>query len=304
MRGNVAELVWDYYGVYPDRMQIDPSGPANGTFRGLDGISSIRGRRGGAYFHETHHLRAARRGAYELGQRTSETGFRLARTAFDSWGREVGEGTCWDGVVNGAEDDIDCGGGLCKLCTCTNGVRDGHETDTDCGGRTESEEGHCDPCPEFDSCNHDSDCEYESSCLDGVCNSCLVADYEGGFTTTVFHFCPALNTWAAAVSDCERRGGILASISTIAENDWGYDNATTVSGRPFWIGLNDEVVEGEYRWEGDPDGAVLERIPWVEGQPDGGSGENCVEAFGTSRRWSDSNCSLERGYICRLVEPD
>src|SRR5690606_20158144 len=66
---------------------------------------------------------------------------------------------CGDGVLNGLETDVDCGGGECVGCavgdtcatgsdcregvctsgtcdtpTCTDGVANGDETDVDCGG--------------------------------------------------------------------------------------------------------------------------------------------------------------------------
>ena len=43
--------------------------------------------------------------------------------------------TCTDGVQNGNETDVDCGGPDCPACpTCTDGVQNGNETDVDCGG--------------------------------------------------------------------------------------------------------------------------------------------------------------------------
>jgi hypothetical protein len=44
--------------------------------------------------------------------------------------------TCMDGVKNGAETGIDCGGGTCPACvvSCFDGAKDGNETDIDCGG--------------------------------------------------------------------------------------------------------------------------------------------------------------------------
>src|SRR5205823_3728276 len=69
--------------------------------------------------------------------------------------------TCSDGVKNGTETDVDCGGTSCPKCAngkvcslatdcssgncsagvcappangCTDGVKDGNETDVDCGG--------------------------------------------------------------------------------------------------------------------------------------------------------------------------
>ena len=50
--------------------------------------------------------------------------------------------TCDDGIQNGDETDVDCGGLSCDPCpTCTDGIQNGNETDVDCGGPD------CDPCP-------------------------------------------------------------------------------------------------------------------------------------------------------------
>ena len=49
--------------------------------------------------------------------------------------------TCVDGIMNGLETGIDCGGPACPACPdCNNGIQDGNETDVDCGGA-------CAPCP-------------------------------------------------------------------------------------------------------------------------------------------------------------
>lgn len=63
-----------------------------------------------------------------------------------------GPPTCTDGVQNGDEEGIDCGGATCPACpepTCTDGIQNGDETGVDCGGAT------CPACP---------------TCTDGVQN--------------------------------------------------------------------------------------------------------------------------------------
>ncbi|MCB0560802.1 MAG: T9SS type A sorting domain-containing protein [Phaeodactylibacter sp.] len=48
--------------------------------------------------------------------------------------------TCSDGVLNGNETDVDCGGPDCPACpTCSDGIQNGDETGVDCGGS-------CAPC--------------------------------------------------------------------------------------------------------------------------------------------------------------
>jgi hypothetical protein len=87
--------------------------------------------------------------------------------------------SCTDGVQNGAETDLDCGGGgLCGACSdgkvcaangdctsqvctgnvcqapsCTDGVQNGAETDLDCGGG-----GLCGACSDGQGCSVDTDC--------------------------------------------------------------------------------------------------------------------------------------------------
>lgn len=48
---------------------------------------------------------------------------------------------CYNGIQDGSETGIDCGPACPEPCHCNNGVLDGDETDVDCGGS-------CFPCPE------------------------------------------------------------------------------------------------------------------------------------------------------------
>ena len=88
---------------------------------------------------------------------------------------------CGDSVKNGAETDVDCGGGTCEACgpdlacvadsdckggscvggkcapTCTDGVKNGAETDVDCGGAS------------CGSCDFGQTCAAVSDCSTGAC---------------------------------------------------------------------------------------------------------------------------------------
>jgi RHS repeat-associated protein len=104
--------------------------------------------------------------------------------------------TCSDGVRNGSETDIDCGGGAgCSACatgkgcavasdcvsqlcqgaqclppsSCSDGVKNGTETDVDCGG------GACAPCANGKTCNAGPDCQVGSCVLD-VCQAPACTD--------------------------------------------------------------------------------------------------------------------------------
>jgi hypothetical protein len=97
--------------------------------------------------------------------------------------------SCGNGVRDGLETDVDCGGPLCDPCvagkacqkpfdcqtllcggqlcqalgaSCTNGVQDGSETGVDCGGPD------CGACPDGSACGTGGDCR------SGVCGSAAV----------------------------------------------------------------------------------------------------------------------------------
>lgn len=79
--------------------------------------------------------------------------------------------TCSDGIQNGNETGVDCGGS-CPPCpitpTCNDGVKNGNETGVDCGGT-------CPPCPTTSTCSdgikngNELDIDCGSSC--GACDS-------------------------------------------------------------------------------------------------------------------------------------
>jgi len=101
--------------------------------------------------------------------------------------------SCVDGVQNGAESDVDCGGGACARCangqgcaydadcgsglchlsdhvcgtpTCTDERKDGDETDIDCGGS-------CGTCATARECRVDADCATKA-CFSGLPHRCLL----------------------------------------------------------------------------------------------------------------------------------
>jgi hypothetical protein len=80
----------------------------------------------------------------------------------------VGEATCSDGIQNGNETRVDCGGS-CDACevpaTCTDGVKGGNETDVDCGG------------PVCAACALGASCVVPSDCATGPCtgSKCALA---------------------------------------------------------------------------------------------------------------------------------
>ena len=126
---------------------------------------------------------------------TSSTGEPTTGTT-DTTGTTGDPGACDDGIVNGDETDIDCGGGTCEPCgeglgcslgedcetgvcgednlcaapACDDEALNGDETDVDCGGS-------CDPCGDG------LGCLVEFDCISGVCgedNLCALSACDDG----------------------------------------------------------------------------------------------------------------------------
>ena len=103
----------------------------------------------------------------------------------DSRLSDAAQPTCSDGVQNGDESDVDCGGTcepcdldarcrnesdctsrhcldmICTASDCNDTLQNGDETDVDCGGR-------CGGCPNLSQCNSASDC-VSNVCDNDVC---------------------------------------------------------------------------------------------------------------------------------------
>jgi hypothetical protein len=114
-------------------------------------------------------------------------------------------GSCTDGVQDGTETDVDCGGGACPPCAiglrcqadtdcatnacdaltrtcvpsqCTDHQQDGLETDVDCGG------GICPPCTFGRHCKVDPDCTNGCDAQTFTCASSICVDHHQDGTET------------------------------------------------------------------------------------------------------------------------
>jgi len=113
--------------------------------------------------------------------------------------------------------------------------------------------------------------------------------------------------WQDADTLCQGLGGSLASIHDEETNELVKElvNKTNFTDDTTWIGLNDLVLEGAWKWS---DGTDLVFTAWEGGQPNNWSGcwfgtcpENCVAindpmiGFGG---WNDLECDKEHRFIC------
>ncbi|KAI8767870.1 CD209 antigen protein 2 [Biomphalaria glabrata] len=73
----------------------------------------------------------------------------------------------------------------------------------------------------------------------------------------------------------------------------------------FWVGLDDILEEGVYRWADDDslsiDNAVNSSWPWFAiNQPDNLGNEDCIEYSKSIYPVNDISCSLLFRFICEL----
>jgi hypothetical protein len=140
--------------------------------------------------------------------------------------------TCSDGVQNGDESDVDCGGMDCAVCTagdtcrtdtdcqsdvctggtcdaptCFDGAQNGQETDVDCGGPD------CGSCPSGATCSEDTDCQ-SSVCDGGTCQTSSCSDgIQNGDETDVDcggPDCSACTSGESCLADGDCQSGVCS----------------------------------------------------------------------------------------------
>jgi hypothetical protein len=98
--------------------------------------------------------------------------------------------TCFDGIQNGQETGVDCGGPDCPACfSCNDGIQNGQETGVDCGGPD---------CPACPSCNDgvQNGDEEGIDCGGANCPPCAVPCNENSLELAInFDLLPSQVTW-------------------------------------------------------------------------------------------------------------
>eukprot|EP00325_Prymnesiales_sp_UTEX-LB-985_P028247 CAMPEP_0174737948 /NCGR_PEP_ID=MMETSP1094-20130205/69102_1 /TAXON_ID=156173 /ORGANISM="Chrysochromulina brevifilum, Strain UTEX LB 985" /LENGTH=226 /DNA_ID=CAMNT_0015941265 /DNA_START=95 /DNA_END=772 /DNA_ORIENTATION=- len=145
------------------------------------------------------------------------------------------------------------------------------------------------------------------------------------FERSCYAFAQGPSTHGAAIEICESLGSKLACPSN--EREIQYLNARAANdGHDYWIGLNDIIQEGHWRWPGLCSRMMQANFnltyPWCPGEPNNGgghSGADCVRVVGTmppddshahpQQCWADYQCDLsmgdhgannEFGFVCEL----
>ncbi|MCB9303709.1 MAG: T9SS type A sorting domain-containing protein [Lewinellaceae bacterium] len=107
--------------------------------------------------------------------------------------------TCNDGIQNGQETGVDCGGPDCPACppapTCNDGIQNGQETGVDCGGPD------CPACPPVPTCNDGIQNGQETGvdCGGPDCPACPGCPFNVNLEIH-FDLFPAQTSWAITTS--------------------------------------------------------------------------------------------------------
>ena len=106
--------------------------------------------------------------------------------------------------------------------------------------------------------------------------------------------------WYSAADYCSDQGGSLATIRTEAQQTFLRVNlGTATSGESIWTAGNDISSDGVWEWgEGTGDSVVYQQ--WEDGQPDGGTSQNCmaVDVGELTYRWADASCDNLYEVLC------
>uniref|UniRef100_A0A8C1JA27 Aggrecan core protein n=1 Tax=Cyprinus carpio TaxID=7962 RepID=A0A8C1JA27_CYPCA len=229
-----------------------------------------------------------------LGVRTvylfpNQTGYPLSDSRYDAF--------CYSASLNPCEPNP-CGAGVCSL---KDGVGICH-----CPPRLHGEK-----CKfEVDVC-HSNPCSSGASCVEVedafkcLCLACYEGDRceidvhscEEGWTkfegNCYLHFSTREN-WLDAEQRCQDLNAHLVSIITPEEQAFISSYAQDYQ----WIGLNDKMVENDFRWS---DGTSLQYENWRPNQPDNYfNSEDCVVMIGHGNgQWNDMPCNYYLPFTCK-----
>ena len=129
-------------------------------------------------------------------------------------------------------------------------------------------------------------------------------------------------TWNNAQANCLNLGAQLVKIESAEENEFLTRTFLTASAVTYWMGLSDQVKEGQWIWtDGDPLGNYTN---WGGSNPNNSNGyQHCGHVLkgsfritvqygngilqhtftGFNGEWNDLECGVQLGYICEQFSP-
>ncbi|AFZ24601.1 Ca2+-binding protein, RTX toxin [Cylindrospermum stagnale PCC 7417] len=104
------------------------------------------------------------------------------------------------------------------------------------------------------------------------------------FNGSIYHL-STYAPWQEAQNEAESLGENLVTINSQAEQDW-LVNTFTFGSQTFWIGLTDQVTEGQFRWA---NGETSTYTNWEPGEPNNTNNREHYVAMYGNGRWNDNS---------------
>ncbi|XP_027626910.1 C-type lectin domain family 4 member E isoform X2 [Tupaia chinensis] len=145
----------------------------------------------------------------------------------------------------------------------------------------------------------------ELSCYNdksGLVKNCCPLNWEH-FQSSCYFFSTNTMSWTASVKNCSFMGAHLVVINTEEEQVFLFHKKP--KRREFFIGLTDQVVEGQWQWvDGTPFTESLSF--WDVGEPNNlVTVEDCVsirDSSNSRQNWNDLPCFYNMFRICEMPE--
>jgi hypothetical protein len=129
-----------------------------------------------------------------------------------------------------------------------------------------------------------------------------------------YRFCTAPRARSAAQANCVSLGMRLVRIDSDAENQWVHSTKVAQNFMTTWIGANDIVTEGDWRWPDDvpfwmgnggvagsgPVGKLFNAWETSKNEPNQNGDEDCAAYWYTDAGWADLTCTDAYSYVCEL----
>ncbi|XP_059112879.1 C-type lectin domain family 4 member E [Peromyscus eremicus] len=141
-----------------------------------------------------------------------------------------------------------------------------------------------------------------SSVTSGSVKNCCPLNWKH-FQSSCYFFSTTTLTWPSSLKNCSEMGAHLVVINTPEEQEFLFH--TKPKKKEFYIGLTDQVVEGQWQWVDDT--PFTENLSfWDAGEPNNiVHVEDCatIRDSGNPRKnWNDIPCFYSMPWICEIPE--